>query len=111
MPERAALLSHAYLRAGISHLRNQLNGSERRAGRVLGQHRSTQLRAQQGRADEDRLVAEMIELTPQYGRYGYRRIAALPREARWSVSDERIERVWRRGGQKVPVKQPKKGRR
>jgi len=26
-------------------------------------------------ADEERLVADMIELTRQYGRYGYRRIA------------------------------------
>ena len=52
----------------------------------------------------------MIELTRQYGRYGYRRIAALLREAGWSVSDGRIERLWRREGLKVPVKQPKKGR-
>lgn len=52
----------------------------------------------------------MIELTRQYGRYGYRRIAALLREAGWSVSDGRIERLWRREGLKVPHKQPKKGR-
>ena len=77
---------------------------------MLGQHRSTQRRVPQGRADEDRLVADMIELTRQYGRYGYRRIAALLREAGWSVSDGRIERLWRREGLKVPVKQPKKGR-
>jgi len=36
-----------------------------------------------GRADEARLVADMIELTRQYGRYGYRRIAALLRDAGW----------------------------
>ncbi len=67
----------------------------------------------------------MIELTRQYGRYGYRRIAALLREAGWlplgrfgfakspagqKVSDGRIERLWRREGLKVPMKQPKKGR-
>ncbi len=52
----------------------------------------------------------MIELARQYGRYGYRRIAALLREAGWSVSDGRIERLWRREGLKVPVKQPKNGR-
>jgi hypothetical protein len=33
------------------------------------------------RADEDQLVADMIELARQYGRYGYRRIAALLRDA------------------------------
>jgi len=63
-----------------------------------------------GRADEDRLVADMIELARQYGRYGYRRIATLLREAGWSVSDGRVERLWRREGLKVPMKQPKKGR-
>ena len=52
----------------------------------------------------------MIELARQFGRYGYRRIAALLREASWSVSDGRIERLWRREGLKVPQKQPKKGR-
>ncbi|WP_171123504.1 MULTISPECIES: IS3 family transposase [unclassified Ruegeria] len=107
---KGKLLSPARRRACIGHVRNQLKVSERRACRVLGQHRSTQRRVPRGRADEDRLVADMIELTRQYGRYGYRRIAALLREAGWSVSDGRIERLWRREGLKVPVKQPKKGR-
>lgn len=35
---------------------------------------------------------------------------ALLREAGWSVSDRRIERLWRREGLKVPQKQAKKGR-
>ena len=84
--------------------------SERRVFRVLGQHRSTQRRLPQGRADEDRLVADMIELTRQYGRYGYRRVAALLRGAGWQVNDKRVERLWKREGLKVPMKQPKKGR-
>jgi len=52
----------------------------------------------------------MVELVRQYGRYGYRRIAALLRDAGWQVNDKRIERLWRREGLKVPMKQPKKGR-
>jgi len=91
-------------------VREQLGVSERRACRVLGQHRSTQRKVPQGRSDEDRLVADMIELTRQYGRYGYRRIAALLREAGWHVNDKRVERLWRREGLQVPMKQPKKGR-
>ena len=91
-------------------MRSQFKVSERRACRVLGQHRSTQRHIPKGRADEDRLVADMIELARQFGRNGYRRIAALLREASWSVSDGRIERLWRREGLKVPQKQPKKGR-
>ena len=62
---------------------------------MLGQHRSTQRRVPRDRADEDRLVADMIELARRYGRYGYRRIAALLRDAGWQVNDKRVERLWR----------------
>ena len=84
--------------------------SERRICRVLSQHRSTQRRRPRGRADEERLVADMIELAREYGRYGYRRVAVLLRDAGWSVSDGRVERLWRREGLKVPPKQSKRGR-
>lgn len=109
-PERAALLSLARRRACIDRVRAELNVSERRACRVLRQHRSTQRKVPVGRSDEERLVADMIELARQYGRYGYRRIAALLRDAGWQVNDKRVERLWRREGLKVPMKQPKKGR-
>jgi len=84
--------------------------SERFACRVLGQHRSTQRKVPQGRADEDALTADIVALASQYGRYGYRRITALLREAGWVVNTKRVERIWRREGLKVPQKQPKKGR-
>jgi len=76
----------------------------------LGQHRSTQRKAPKGREDEARLTSDTIELARQYGRYGYRKIAALLRSAGWLVSDGRVERIWRREGLKVPAKQPKRGR-
>ena len=91
-------------------MRDKLGVSERRACRVLGQHRTTQRHVPRGREDEERLVADMIELTRQYGRHGYRRIAALLRNAGWQINDKRVERLWRREGLKVPQKQPKKGR-
>ena len=77
---------------------------------MLRQNRSTQRKAPRGRADEDRLFADMIELTRQFGRHGYRQIAALLRDAGWRVHDKRVERLWRHEGLKVPMKQPKKGR-
>jgi putative transposase len=52
----------------------------------------------------------MIELARQYGRYGYRRIAAMLRESGWQLNDKRVERLWRREGLKVTMKQPRKGR-
>ena len=91
-------------------MRDKFGVSERRTCRVLGQHRSTQRHAAKSREDEELLVADMIELARQYGRYGYRRVAALLRDAGWHVNDKRVERLWRREGLKVPYKQPKRGR-
>jgi len=64
----------------------------------------------QGRADEDALIADILALASQYGRYGYRRITALLRETGWAVNVKRVERIWRLEGLKVPQKQPQKGR-
>jgi transposase InsO family protein len=79
--------------------------SERRACRALGQHRSTQRKVPQGRADEARLTDDIIELADQYGRYGYRMVTGLLNNAGWCVNHKRVERIWRREGLKVPQKQ------
>ncbi len=77
---------------------------------MLGQHRSTQRKIPRTPDDEAALTADVIALALQYGRYGYRRIAALLRDAGWAVNLKRVERIWRREGLKVPAKQPKRKR-
>lgn len=57
------------------------------------------------RADEDALTQAIIALASQYGRYGYRRIKSLLDEAGWDVGCDRVQRIWRREGLKVPKKQ------
>lgn len=94
----------------MDHVVAQFGISQRRACRVLGQHRSTQRKAPQTRDDEAALTADIIELATQYGRYGYRRITAMLHRAGWVVNHKRVERIWRREGLKVPPKQPKRGR-
>ena len=84
--------------------------SERRACRTLGQHRSTQRKVPRGRADEERLREDIIELARQYGRYGYRIVTGLLNQAGWHVNHKRVERIWKREGLKVPPKQRKKAR-
>ena len=37
---------------------------------------------------EARLIADIVELARQYGRYGYRKIAELLRRAGWLVNDK-----------------------
>ena len=84
--------------------------SERRTCAALGQHRSTQRKVPRDQDDEARLTADIIELARQYGRYGYRKVTALLRDAGWLVNAKRVERIWRREGLKVPARQPKRGR-
>lgn len=88
----------------------ELGVPERRACRVLGQHRSTQRKPPSRPDDEAALTADIVALATRYGRYGYRRITALLQAAGWVVNRKRVERLWRREGLKVPQKQPKRGR-
>lgn len=84
--------------------------SQRRACRFVGQVCSTERYQCVVKNDEDELVKDIISLTTQYGRYGYRRITALLRSNGWQVNHKRIERLWRREGLKIPAKQPKRRR-
>jgi putative transposase len=94
----------------VRHVRGVLQVSERRACRVLGQHRATQRYRPVLRDDEDALTQAIVSHAATYGRYGYRRVAALLRADGWSVNVKRVWRIWRREGLKVPSKQPKRGR-
>ena len=91
-------------------MRQALCVSERRACRTLQQHRSTQRRKPMGRQDEAALTNAIVAKAREYGRYGYRRVTALLRADGWRVNAKRVERIWRREGLKVPVKQPKRKR-
>jgi len=76
----------------------------------LKQPRASQRYLPMVRDDETPLTQRIIELACMYGRYGYRRIAALLGREGWRVNHKRVERIWRREGLKVPKKQPKRGR-
>src|SRR5438270_4757956 len=78
---------------------------ERRSGSIARRNARSR-----GRDDEERLTADIIELARQYGRYGYRKIAALLRDAGWLINAKRVERIWLREGLKVTRRQPKRGR-
>jgi transposase InsO family protein len=77
---------------------------------LVKQPRGTQRYRPTQRADEDALTQEIIALASQYGRYGYRRITALLKRAGWQVGKDRVERIWRCEGLKVPQKQKPRGR-
>jgi len=94
----------------VEQARRKYGVSERYACRVLGQWRGTQRYLPMDRTDEEALSEAMIALAIEYGRYGYRRIAVKLREAGWQVSTDRVQRIWRQEGLKVPQKQKPRGR-
>ena len=94
----------------MDRVHQRLGVSERRACRVRGQAQATPRHRTRVPDDEPRLVHRIVELATQYGRYGYRRITGLLRGEGWRVHHQRVERLWRRAGLKVPQKQPKRGR-
>jgi putative transposase len=77
---------------------------------LLQQGRGTRRCAPLRRVAEDALTTALIALAGQYGRYGYRRVTALLNQAGWPVGKDRVQRIWRREGLKVPQKQRPRGR-
>ena len=94
----------------MSHARQEHGVSERHACLLVRQPRGTQRYRPTQREDEDSLTRAIIELASQYGRYGYRRITVFLQQAGWRVGKDRVERIWRREGLKVPQKQKPRGR-
>ena len=84
--------------------------SERHACRLVGQWRTAQRYQPTQSEDEDRLTQSILALASKYGRFGYRRITALLKLAGWQVGKDRVQRIWRREGLKVPVRQKPRGR-
>lgn len=98
-------------RDAVCYLRRRHPVSERRACRVVGQHRSThRYRAVQPEL-EQRLVKRMNELATRHPRYGYRRIWALLRGEGFEVNRKRIERLWRLEGHRVPPARKRHGQK
>ena len=100
-------MSPARRRAAVGFLVKRRRASERRACRVVGQHRSTQRYQRVPAEYELRLVARMNELAAEHPRWGYRRVWALLREEGWRINRKRIERLWRLEGHRVPPRRSK----
>ncbi len=82
----------------------------RRVCSVLGIPRSSYHYTPHTSLKEQMLTDRIIELALQYGRYGYRRIAALLKNEGWIVNHKHVERIWRQEGLKALRRQPKRRR-
>jgi len=94
----------------VQAARGKYGVSERRACGLLAQPRGTQRYVPRGRADEDLLTQAIVRLAYQYGRYGYRMVTGMLRLEGWRVGKDRVSRIWRKEGLKVPKKQKPRAR-
>jgi len=104
------LVSPERRRQAIETARQKYGLSERLACRIVGQPRGTQRYVPTLKPDEDELTRNIVFLAAEYGRYGYRRVTALLNAGGIEVGKDRVQRIWRREGLKVPKKQPKRSR-
>ena len=81
--------------------------SERRACRLVGQHRSSNRYEPRPSDLEAKLVERMHQLAGEHPKWGYRMIHGLLVEEGWPVNKKRIERLWRREGLQVPPRRRK----
>ncbi len=91
-------------------LQEQFAVSERRACRVVGQHRSSQRYKERECGFQARLTKRLHELGARHPRFGYRRMTALLQREGWRVNRKRVQRLWRLEGLRVCVKQRKRRR-
>ena len=96
------MVSPSRRRDAAVYLCRRFNVSERRACKVVGQHRSTQRYQPQADDFEARLVREMNKIAGEYPRFGYRMVHSMLVDAGWAVNKKRIERLWRLEGHRVP---------
>jgi putative transposase len=93
-------------------LRERFGVSQRRACKVIGQHRSTQRLDPPVPGDEEvELRAWLRAFSRERPRWGWRRAATALRKAGREVNNKRVQRLWREEGLKVPYRKRKKPHR
>jgi putative transposase len=91
-------------------LQDRLGLSERRACRIVGQHRSTQRHQAMVAGDDQALRRELRQISRKRPRWGYRRAHRLLLEQGWRLNRKRTQRLWREEGLRVPQRRRKRQR-
>jgi putative transposase len=93
----------------VTTLQARFGVSERRACRVVGQHRSTQRLDPPVPPDDEAGLREFLRrFAKRRPRWGWRRAAKELRRTGWKVNNKRVRRLWRDEGLQVPTKTRKK---
>ncbi len=95
------MVGPARKRTAVGHLQCELELSQRRACKVVGQPRATQRHTAAPDADEERLREQLKEFSRQRPRAGYRTACGQLRQEGLRVNVKRVQRLWREEGLKV----------
>jgi putative transposase len=91
-------------------LQERLGLSQRRACRIVGQHRSTQRHLPADADPDGELRAWLRRFAKRHPRWGYRRAhGVLVREGQ-QVNRKKVQRLWREEGLRVPARRRKRQR-
>ena len=91
-------------------LQDRLGISERRACRIVGQHRSTHRHEPDVASDDQALRTELRSISRRRPRWGYRRAHQLLLDQGWRHNRKRTQRLWREEGLRVPQRRRKRQR-
>ena len=96
-------------RVAVEVLEDEFGVSQRRACKVVGQHRSTQRHERTPPPEDEELIrAELRAFAKRRPRWGWRRAAKHLRREGWAVNNKRVRRLWRDEGLQVPQKRKRK---
>ena len=83
--------------------------SQRRACKVVGQHRSTQRAAVHPVPDEEELLRKWLRaFSKAHPRWGWKMAYKFLRREGRRVNKKRVQRLWRKEGLKVPYRRKKR---
>jgi putative transposase len=96
-------------RKAVERLEDEFGVSQRRACKIVGQHRSTQRHpAPEPPEDEAVIREELRAFAKRRPRWGWRRAATHLRKQGWEINNKRVRRLWRDEGLQVPQKTKRK---
>lgn len=94
----------------MKHVVHELQVSERRACRTIGQVRSVYRYEPRPNPRREELRERVVAVAQEFSRYGYRTVTDILRMEGLEVGKDAVYRIWREEGLKVPQKAPKRAR-
>jgi putative transposase len=99
-------------RRAVSVLQDRFGVSERRACRVVGQHRSTQRHPPRPVPPDDvKLRSRLRRFARRHRRLGWRKAHVVVRREGWIINHKKLRRLWREEGLRRPPPSKNKKRR